>query len=430
MSLFYNLIEIIACMLSYTYSLYVLSIFFKRSSHYKIWLIILFAIVYVPLTAVPSSDISNIIMSILSMVLIYIFSLICYQGNIFSKLFAIVIYNIFSILDTNVIFYIISIITGIPAQSLSSGTMARVYAIFTSYFVEFIILYMIKKFYKFSHGPLQADTLISFIFFLCDFTVCVLTHYVIFYIGDNKILLRICFVLSGLMLFSTLLVLYLLKQLQIKNQHDIENKMLSLQISEQKNLFDQMLQNEEKVQSIRHDMKNFLLQYKILLDEGNVVEVQKDLEKMLGKRLLPALASYTKNPSLNALLTYKYDIAKKHNIPFKIHVVIDPDYKNLELMIALSNLIDNAIDAEQLMPEQYRSISVEIIQTENKLSILIMNKIPTSILAKNPTLHTTKSEDGIHGIGLKNVKQIVDSQEGLIDIFEENGCFCVHLFFS
>lgn len=428
MSVFYNLIEIIACLLSYTYNLYAISIFFKKSLRFKIWIIILFAILYVPLTVTPYRNISNTIMSIFCMVLVYIVSLICYQGKAISKFLVIIIYNIFSIINTNVIFYIISILTGIPAQSLSSGTMARIYAIFTGYFIEFIILYIIKKFYKSSQGFLNTDTPISFIFFLCDFTVCILTHYVIFYIGDNKILIRICFVLSGLMFFSTLLVLYLLKQLQKKNQNDTENKMLSLQISEQKTLFDQMLQNEEKVQSLRHDMKNFLLQYKILLEDGNVTEVQKDLAKMLGQRLMPA--SYTKNPSLNALLTYKYDIAQKHNIPFKIHVVIHPDYKNLELMVALSNLIDNAIDAELLLPEQYRSISVEIIQTENQLSILIMNKIATSILSQNPTLHTTKSEEGVHGIGLKNVQKIVNSQDGLIDIFEENGCFCVHLFFN
>ena len=42
----------------------------------------------------------------------------------------------------------------------------------------------------------------------------------------------------------------------------------------------------------------------------------------------------------------------------------------------------------------------------------------------------TKEKDGVHGIGLKNVKRIVTSQEGLIDFFEENGNFCVHIFYS
>ena len=94
---------------------------------------------------------------------------------------------------------------------------------------------------------------------------------------DGGKLLNICFVLSGLMLAATLLVLYLLRQLQMQNQRDTENKMLSLQISEQKQLFDQMQMSIETVQSVRHDMKNFLLQYKLLLDEGKVQEVRNTI---------------------------------------------------------------------------------------------------------------------------------------------------------
>ena len=99
-------------------------------------------------------------------------------------------------------------------------------------------------------------------------------------------------------------------------------------------------------------------------------------------------------------------------------------------MVALSNLIDNAIEAELKIPEQYRGISVEVIQNENKISILIKNTITSSVLIPNPKLTTTKEKDGVHGIGLKNVKRIVSSQEGLIDFFEENGNFCVHIFYS
>ena len=276
----------------------------------------------------------------------------------------------------------------------------------------------------------KTEALISFVFFLCDFMVCVLTHYVLFYMTDGGKLLTICFVLSGLMLTATLLVLYLLRQLQMQHQRDTENKMLSLQISEQKQLFDQMQMSIETVQAVRHDMKNFLLQYKLLLDEGNVQEVQKDLEKMLGERLSPAYASYTKNPLLNSLLKYKSDIAQKHHIPFRVRIILNQDYQNLELMVALSNLIDNAIEAELKIPEKYRGISVEVIQNENKLSILFKNRITASVLIPNPKLTTTKEKDGVHGIGLKNVKRIVASQDGLIDFFEENGYFCVYIFYS
>lgn len=431
MSILYDTVEVIACILSFIYSLYVLESFFSRSDFYRIGIILIFGILYIPLTATTYLELPNTVTSVFCMILIYVVSLLCYKGNAGQKLLVIVIYNIFSILYGNIMFYTISSISKTPMSNLMlSGSSTRVYAICTSYFIEFIFLYLLRRIRKSPHSLTKTEALISFIFFLCDFMVCVFTHYVLFYMSTGKELLNICFILSGLMFSATLLVLYLLQQLRIKNQRDTENKILSLQISEQKQLFEQMQQSMEKVQALRHDMKNYLLQYKLLLDEGKVREVQMDLEKMLGQRLLPTYIPYTKNPLLNALLTYKYDIAQSHHIPFRVRVALDADYQNLELMVALSNLIDNAIEAESCIPEEYRGISVEIIQNENKLSILIKNRITTSVLIPNPNLITTKEKNGIHGIGLKNVRHIVEAQEGLIEFYEENGQFCVHVFYS
>lgn len=187
-------------------------------------------------------------MSVLCMLLVYWVSLICYQGNPAQKLLVTVIYNTFSILYGNILFAVISSIAGIPISELMSGSnSARAYTICTSYFIEFIIIYLLRGIRMSSQHLNKTEALISFVFFLCDFMVCVLTHYVLFYMTDGGKLLNICFVLSGLMLAATLLVLYLLRQLQMQNQRDTENKMLSLQISEQKQLFDQMRMSIETV---------------------------------------------------------------------------------------------------------------------------------------------------------------------------------------
>lgn len=430
MLLFYEAVEILACLLSYIYVLYVIGIFFRKSSSYRTWIPVVFGIIYLPLTATTYEYVSNTVMSFICMLVVFAVSQICYQGNPAKKLLTIIIYNTFSILLGNILFYIVSSIAHTPISELVSGrNSTRVYFLCTNYFTEFVIIYFLKKIRKISQPLERTEAAISFIFFLCDFTGCFLTFYILFYLTQDKTVLTICFVLSGLMLISTLLVLYLLRQLQKKNQRDLENKMLAVQLLEQKQMLAQMQQSIEKVLDMRHDMKNYLLQYKLLLEEGKVAEVLDDLERMLGKRLSAEDFSYTKHPLINSLLKYKCEIAKKLHIPFRVRVLIDPEYQNLDLMVALSNLIDNAIEAETDVPEQFRSISVEIIEKDNHLSILIQNKITASVLAVNPDLTSSKEKNGVHGIGLKNVKRIVESQDGLIDIFEEKGEFCVHIFY-
>jgi sensor histidine kinase regulating citrate/malate metabolism len=230
------------------------------------------------------------------------------------------------------------------------------------------------------------------------------------------------------MLIATLLVLYLLRQLQYQSQRDVENNMLQVQLKEQEHQLEQMQESMDQVHAVRHDMKNFLLNYQILLQEGKIQEVQDDLSKMLGERLYAGEQIYTSHKMINALLRYKTTLAKKNQISVQTRVIIDPKYENLELLVALSNVIDNAIEAELHNPADTRSISIDIIQSRDSLSILVKNRITASILTVNPHLSSTKKDSKPHGIGLKNVRKIVESQDGLLDFFEEGEMFCVHIY--
>lgn len=429
MSLIYEAVEILACLPYYLYNLYVLGIFFKKSPSCRIWIFIISGMVYLPLTAIPYAHVSNAGMSFISMLIIFIVSLTCYEGTPGKKILVIIIYNIFDILLGNIFYFVISGITGTSISVLVSGmNSTRIYLLCTSCFIEFVIIYLVKRIHSSSQPLNKAEASISSIFFFCDFTVCFLTFYIIFYQTQEKTVLSICLVLSALMLAATLLVLWLLGQLQVKAQHELENKMLSMQLLEQKKLLAQTQQSMERIAGIRHDMKNYLLQYKLLLEKGNAPEVLEDLNKMLGQRISKEELVYTKHPLVNSLLKYKYETAKDLHIPFKVRVLIDPEYQNLDLWVALLNLIDNAIEAETDIPEPFRAISVEIIEQDRHLSILVQNRITSSVLAVNPSL-TSNKKNGVHGIGLKNVKRIIESQNGLIDIFEENEKFCVHIFY-
>jgi sensor histidine kinase regulating citrate/malate metabolism len=234
--------------------------------------------------------------------------------------------------------------------------------------------------------------------------------------------------LSAFMLIVTLLVLYLLRKLQYQSQRDIENNILQVQLKEREYQLEQMQESMDQVQAVRHDMKNFLLSYQILLREGKVQEVQDDIAKMLGERLYTIELSNPSHKMIEALLQYKKALANKNQISMDTRVIMNLKDNNLELLVALSNVIDNAIEAELNNPVNARTISIHINQFRESLSILVKNHITSSVLADNPHLTSTKKDSKPHGIGLKNVRKIVESQDGLLDFFEENEMFCVHIY--
>ena len=114
--------------------------------------------------------------------------------------------------------------------------------------------------------------------------------------------------------------------------------------------------------------------------------------------------------------------------PFR-HCILQQYYNDVEMIVILSNLIDNAIEAEELLPRDMRFITVEMIPRPNAISILVKNRILTSVLARNPQLHTTKDCHLTHGIGLKSVKRLVEKKNGMIEINEENQMFFVHIYY-
>ena len=73
---------------------------------------------------------------------------------------------------------------------------------------------------------------------------------------------------------------------------------------------------------------------------------------------------------------------------------------------------------------EHPEVDIALQMTGGYLSILVRNRISSSVLQCNPQLHTGKKDTGLHGYGLKAVRQTVERYNGLLDFYEEEGNFC------
>ena len=88
------------------------------------------------------------------------------------------------------------------------------------------------------------------------------------------------------------------------------------------------------------------------MEEGKVELVKKEMQKTFATKLSEKQQIYTPNLMLNAVINEKKEICEKNHIRFVIHVKLPENIDTIELAIALSNLLDNAIEAEQKEQEQ------------------------------------------------------------------------------
>lgn len=431
MTILYDFNEVLACICYFTFSVLILELAFPHHKRYRFSYILLAYILYFPLTYPPLAIFPNIVGSFLSVVIVLLLSLTNYEGKWFFKLLVILSYNLVDILFGNIFFRLVSQASGLNFSSLSlPGTVFRLYIILLVYLSELLMICLLRKKINKLSKQLKNDYPIILLFLLCSFLVVLINYYIQFYFsyGDT--------VLETLGFFSTVMMLIIIFsatnlfiKLQIRDRQLQETKITKWKVEQQREYLQNLEESDKRIREIHHDMKSYFLIYQTLLQEGKTQDVLQDLEKMLNTRLSKEDVAFCDNPLLNSMLVHKHKICQDKQIRFVTRISISPFYEDIEMTVVLSNIIDNAIEAQDNIPEIKRFVSVEIVPKPNSLSILVENTILQSVLKQNPNLTSTKDDFEFHGLGLSSVKRIVSQRNGMLDIGEEKDMFYVHIYF-
>lgn len=178
------------------------------------------------------------------------------------------------------------------------------------------------------------------------------------------------------------------------------------------------------VSSLRHDYTNHIQVLYGLL-QINEAEQAKEYLASLSKEVLAikTLKFNIEHPGLSILLQSKKLAAQNYNIDMNFLISSDSfeKIKTTDLIIILSNLIDNAIDATKDWTEGNREISICIQSDKQGYSFKIINTGPTIIETEEiykQGYSTKVAESGkIRGQGLFIVREIVNKYDGQISIY-------------
>ena len=91
-----------------------------------------------------------------------------------------------------------------------------------------------------------------------------------------------------------------------------------------------------------------------------------------------------------------------------------------DLNVILGNLTENAIEAAEQTKDKW--MSVDIYYEKGMLSMEIKNSFQHELAVEKNKLLSTKEEKG-HGIGLANVRKMVEKYQGFMDVSNTNQIF-------
>lgn len=233
------------------------------------------------------------------------------------------------------------------------------------------------------------------------------------------------------LLAMNFLMLYLYNLLLRTFSLRYELDALKTQVRAYANQLDIIYQSEEKIKALRHDMKHHLQELSLLADQRHIPEIRDYIEHMGAFLQNPKEFSATGNREIDSLLNYMLQRAREELETVQAKILLPEEIlHSFDINVLLGNLLENAIEAARQTERKY--LSLHIALKKGVLKARIENSFNAPDLfpeqrSQEPVFPTTKpSKDG-HGIGLKNVRQIVEKYNGAMEILPQDGLFCVSL---
>lgn len=228
-------------------------------------------------------------------------------------------------------------------------------------------------------------------------------------------------------LFINLLIFYLYDVLVGAYLKLQESTLFERQIAGYSNQLNVMMQSEEKVRALRHDMKHHLNELSILANRNNDDETIKYIQNM--SMYLDNRYEYISsgNREVDSLINYMLAQAEStlDKVDYEINVPKDLEIRSFDLNVIIGNLLENAIDAA--IDSSKRWMDVSLSYERGMLFIRVRNSYDNAVWKQGNNYITRKKDVQQHGIGIQNVKKVVDSYKGDMQISDEDHIFDVKI---
>lgn len=321
-------------------------------------------------------------------------------------------------------FYLINIgcdtVSTLPFIEYRDGkSFTQVYAVI-SVFLIFICELLTEKIINERKHVQNVQNFSLVLVPLCSIIMLCLLIYIKASTGSGLVIISV-----GL-LMANFLIFYLYNMLSSTLSQKYENDVLRQKIQNYSNQMEIMLQGEEKVKALRHDMKHHMSELKLMAMKHENKAIQKYIDDMEEFIENPNEIVSSGNVEIDSMLNYMLQRAKKElrvvNIKMQIPAAVSHFF---DLNVILGNLLENAIEAA--MQTEEKQLDVDIKLKQGVMRIKIENSFNGRIEKGQKGLLTTKEKKEQHGIGLSNVRKIVEKYNGIMEICPRDNIFCVKL---
>ena len=228
------------------------------------------------------------------------------------------------------------------------------------------------------------------------------------------------------LLFINMVVFYLYNEILKAYTYKIDKLVLEQKISMYANQLDTIMKTENKIRGLQHDMKHHIIQLELMAKQNGQSDIEEYLQNMADFMSNPEEVVHTGNLDIDSVLNYMISKAKQVLKEVNVKVNIPSDIaSHFNINVIIGNLLENAIEAA--VNTENKILDIDIHYKQGVLYLDISNSYSNKVTVKEHRFLTSKEDDHKHGIGLYNVKKMVEEHNGVLQFCYDENMFRVKI---
>lgn len=241
-------------------------------------------------------------------------------------------------------------------------------------------------------------------------------------------------VCSTLLLFSNILIFYAFNQYSVQMAVNADQKLALWKWNADAEYYDRIEEMNQKQRALIHDITHYSLTIKELAASGQSERIAAIAEETMNEVKQISAMVYCHNPVLNAILNEKKRDGETKGIAMHIYVEPGADMvfvNDRDMITMLGNLLANAIRAaSECGTDAYVSVNIYRQNHGQSCVTKVENSFAENRVQVGDRFVSTRREEGVHGIGLRNVEETAEKYQGFLTCDAEEHKFTAMLVLS
>lgn len=343
-----------------------------------------------------------------------------------------IIYLVFFFAFFIVTEFIFMYVYGSLKIDIQTVSFSRICILLLEKLFEFVIVQMIRRKRHFLSGNIRDSKIKSL--FIQSVSIWLILNGILI-LGKSP-LDKLCIFVGGILSIISNIVNFALIDKLLEAEHAVKEKeLIQLKTVLEHDHYQRMEEINQEYAGYLHEARRIVQTIRQLSEDENTGALKNlsiDASRFLEKKRAPDTRIYLCDPIVNAVLMERAKKAQRKGIRYEVTVQPGIElgflYETDKIRI-FGNLIDNALEAAEKCEKGYILIDLHMANA-SMLILKITNSCSQRTVKKRKIYQTTKKNQRKHGFGLKNVKELADQYQGMLDITEEENEFTVLLALS